>query len=107
MLSALLLMLEVQRAWWCPAFKDIGWHIGFWNLVGAVGFMICGAFGYSSQSRWVEQSAISTFWGGSKRSRREGHTENLMRGAGSWAFLIGSIMQLYEVVWREPPKNVD
>lgn len=21
---------------------------------------------------------------------------------GSWAFLIGSVMQLYEVIWREP-----
>jgi hypothetical protein len=21
---------------------------------------------------------------------------------GSWAFLIGSVMQLYEAVWREP-----
>jgi hypothetical protein len=37
--------------------------VGFWNLVGAVGFMICGAFGYSPVERWVEQSALSTFWG--------------------------------------------
>ncbi|GHJ84515.1 hypothetical protein NliqN6_0917 [Naganishia liquefaciens] len=83
MLSAILLMLEVQTRWWKPALSDIGWHIGFWNLVGAVGFMICGAFGYSPLERWVTQSGLSTFW-------------------GSWAFLIGSGMQLYEVIWREP-----
>src|SRR4051794_20899834 len=94
MLSAILLMLEVQTRWWKPALSDIGWHsedlidlvcssyvayspytlsstpfsggaqtVGFWNLVGAVGFMTCGAFGYSPVERWVEQSALSTFWG--------------------------------------------
>jgi len=88
MISAILIMLEVQTRWWKPALKDIGWHVGFWNLVGAVGFMICGAFGYSPVERWVEQSAISTFW-------------------GSWAFLIGSVMQLYEVIWREPVEKKD
>ncbi|KAJ9093530.1 hypothetical protein QFC21_006364 [Naganishia friedmannii] len=72
-ISALLLMLEVQTKWWKPALGDIGWHR----------FMICGAFGYSPVERWVEQSDLSTFW-------------------GSWSFLIGSVMQLYEVIWREP-----
>lgn len=94
MLSAILLMLEVQTRWWKPALGDIGWHsgylidavipyylawlmfaaisslcfhliipVGLWNLVGAVGFMICGAFGYSPLERWVTQSGLSTFWG--------------------------------------------
>jgi hypothetical protein len=88
MLSSVLLMLEVQTRWWKPALSDIGWHgehflfqlrpsvhswfyrsnptVGFWNLVGAVGFMLCGAFGYSSAERWVQQSGISTFWGESR-----------------------------------------
>ena len=26
MLSAILLMLEVQTRWWKPALSDIGWH---------------------------------------------------------------------------------
>lgn len=92
MISAVLLMLEVQTKWYRPALGDIGWHstsspplsiscsntvpppfssvrhwpriVGFWNLVGAEGFMICGAFGYSPLERWVTQSALSTFWGG-------------------------------------------
>jgi len=50
-----------------------------WNFVGGVGFTICGAFGYST-AHWAQyQSTLSTFWGG-------------------WAFLIGSVLQLYEAV---------
>lgn len=101
MLSAILLMLEVQTRWWKPALGDIGWHsgylidaaityhsarlilagifsswfrlvisVGLWNLVGAVGFMICGAFGYSPLERWVTQSGLSTFWGESVLYRK-------------------------------------
>ena len=57
--------------------------VGFWNLIGALGFTLCGAFGYSSSSGLEYQSALSTFW-------------------GSWAFLIGSGCQIWEVIWREP-----
>ena len=57
--------------------------VGFWNLVGALGFTLCGAFGYSPASGLVYESALSTFW-------------------GSWAFLIGSGIQLWETLWREP-----
>jgi len=50
-----------------------------WNFVGGVGFTISGAFGYST-AHWAQyESTLSTFWGG-------------------WAFLIGSILQLYEAV---------
>ncbi|KAH8088200.1 hypothetical protein HD553DRAFT_269127 [Filobasidium floriforme] len=82
-ISALFLMIETQKKWWLPNLTDLGWHISFWNLVGGVGFTLCGAMGYNTDERWVDNSAISTFW-------------------GSWAFLIGSVMQLYEAVWREP-----
>ena len=33
-------MLETQRKWYVPAFGVLGWHIGFWNLVGAIGFTV-------------------------------------------------------------------
>jgi hypothetical protein len=139
MISAILLMLEVQTKWWKPALGDIGWHsastpspsfphtsdpmsddspdsslchlcaiVGFWNLVGAVGFMICGAFGYSPVERWVTQSALSTFWGELFLSHNLQVV--LIRyyvSLGSWAFLIGSVMQLYEVIWREPIDKKD
>lgn len=33
-------MLETQSKWYIPAPKVLGWHIGFWNLIGAVGFTV-------------------------------------------------------------------
>jgi len=78
-ISSILYMLENQKKWYQPALSQLGWHIGFWNFVGALGFTICGAFGYSKE-HWAQyESALATFWGG-------------------WAFLIGSILQLYESV---------
>ncbi|KAI0777417.1 hypothetical protein BD413DRAFT_516462 [Trametes elegans] len=88
-ISSSLLMIEVQKRWWLPNLRSMGWHIGFWNLVGAVGFALCGALGYGSlaSSGVNYQSVLSTFW-------------------GSWAFLIGSLIQLWETLWREdPPKQ--
>jgi tellurite resistance protein TehA-like permease len=85
--ASVLLCLEVQRAWYRPALLSLGWHVGFWNLVGALGFTLCGAFGYAANNAtWAEfQSTTSTFWGG-------------------WAFLIGSLAQLWEAVYREAPE---
>ncbi|TDL19984.1 hypothetical protein BD410DRAFT_726472 [Rickenella mellea] len=85
-ISSLLLMLETQTAWYKPNFQSLGYHIGFWNLVGGTGFMLCGALGYSMDTRAVYQSGLSTFW-------------------GSWAFLIGSILQTWEAVVQEGPEE--
>ncbi|XAO22397.1 hypothetical protein I312_101167 [Cryptococcus bacillisporus CA1280] len=82
--SSAILMIEVQKHWWLPNIIDIGWWVGFWNLIGAIGFTLCGALGYSSASGMVYESDLATFW-------------------GSWAFLIGSAFQVTEVIWREPP----
>jgi len=78
-ISAGIFMLEAQHRWWKPNVTDIGWHVGFWNLVGGVGFTLCAIFGYSTQHWRLYQSSLSTFW-------------------GSWAFLIGSAMQWWESV---------
>lgn len=63
-------MLEVQKKWWLPNLASLGWyvsvylefvvgeadggcvrrHIAFWNLIGALGFTLCGALGYASLS---------------------------------------------------------
>ena len=47
-------------------------HIGFWNLVGSVGFTLCGALGYGAVGHpWMNyQSILATFW-------------------GSWSFMVG------------------
>ncbi|KEY68534.1 hypothetical protein S7711_08808 [Stachybotrys chartarum IBT 7711] len=76
--SGFLFMVEVQPHWYMPAPRVLGWHIGFWNLVGAIGFTLCGALGFGAQREGVEYAlTLATF-------------------IGSWAFLIGSVIQLYE-----------
>lgn len=82
-ISGLLFMVETQKKWWLPAFDVLGWHIGFWNFIGAMGFLLCGCFGYSSASWAVFQASTSTFW-------------------GSFAFEIGSVIQLYESLDKSP-----
>ncbi|WWC90228.1 uncharacterized protein L201_005161 [Kwoniella dendrophila CBS 6074] len=82
-ISSLIIMIEVQKKWWLPNLTEIGWWVGFWNLIGSFGFFLSGALGYSSKSGVVYQSGLSTFW-------------------GSWAFLLGSFCQTYEAIWREP-----
>jgi hypothetical protein len=81
--SGTLFMVETQSKWWKPAPKTLGWWIGVWNLIGGVGFTICPAFGYD-ESSWAQyQACMSTFW-------------------GSWAFLIGSVIQWYESLEKFP-----
>jgi hypothetical protein len=81
--SGTLFMLETQTKWWKPAPKALGWWIGLWNLIGGVGFTICPAFGYD-ESSWAQyQACLSTFW-------------------GSWAFLVGSVVQWYESLEKFP-----
>ncbi|KAF3013949.1 hypothetical protein E8E14_004968 [Neopestalotiopsis sp. 37M] len=77
-ISGWLFMLETQPSWYRPALGTLGWHIGFWNLVGAIGFTLCGALGFASENESAAYaSVLATF-------------------IGSWAFLIGSVIQWYE-----------
>ncbi|KAJ4396173.1 hypothetical protein N0V93_000392 [Gnomoniopsis smithogilvyi] len=83
-ISSWLFMLETQSKWYIPAPTVLGWHIGFWNLIGALGFTLCGAFGFASSSEVYETALTwSTF-------------------VGSWAFLIGSLIQWYESLDKYP-----
>ena len=83
-ISGTLFMLETQDFWYKPAFLVLGWHIGFWNLIGAIGFTLCGALGPAYGNSGAEyQASLATFW-------------------GSWAFLIGSIIQWYESLDKYP-----
>lgn len=72
----------------CGARLDPCRQVAFWNLVGAIGFTLCGALGYAAvaSSKANYQSILSTFW-------------------GSWAFMIGSVIQLWETLWREDSKS--
>lgn len=82
-ISGTLFMLETQSRWYKPAPKTLGWWIGAWNLIGGIGFTVCPAFGYDEASWAQYQSCLSTFW-------------------GSWAFLIGSVIQWYESLDKHP-----
>jgi hypothetical protein len=82
-ISGTLFMIETQEKWYKPAPLILGWHVGFWNLIGGVGFTLCPAFGFDT-AHWAQfQASCSTFW-------------------GSWAFLIGSSFQLYESLQKHP-----
>lgn len=72
-ISSWLFMLETQPNWHTPSLTTLGWHIGFWNLIGALGFTLCGALGFASGSSPACETASlwSTF-------------------IGSWAFLVCS-----------------
>ncbi|KAL7954811.1 hypothetical protein V8C34DRAFT_293304 [Trichoderma compactum] len=86
--SSTLYMLETQQKWWRPAPHLLGWHIAFWNLVGAFGFTLCGALGMAFDNSGAQfQAGLATFW-------------------GSWAFLIGSYLQLYESLSKHPVEQV-
>ncbi|KAI8629728.1 hypothetical protein F5Y19DRAFT_431648 [Xylariaceae sp. FL1651] len=83
-ISSWLFMLETQPKWYIPAPKTLGWHIAFWNLVGAFGFTICGALGFASANEAASYaSLLATF-------------------IGSLAFLIGSIIQWFESLDKYP-----
>lgn len=61
--SGLLYMLETQERWWKPAPQILGWHIAFWNLIGAFGFTLCGALGMAYRSSGAQyQASLATFW---------------------------------------------
>ena len=88
--SGVLFMLETQNTWWRPAPATLGWWIGAWNVVGAVGFMLCGALGPAASGGDEGagfQSNLATFWGG-------------------WAFLVGSVVQWYESLQKHPVEEV-
>jgi len=83
-LASVLFMLEEQNVWWRPAPFSVGWHVGLWNLIGSVGFTLCGAYGCCEHlsPKAEYQSVFYLFW-------------------GSWAFMIGSLIQFWETLWRE------
>ncbi|GAA5940737.1 hypothetical protein JCM1841_000344 [Sporobolomyces salmonicolor] len=85
-LAGLVFCLETQHKWWKPNLTSLGWQIGFWNVVGGFGFWFCGIFGIWRQTDIHDPNhfqrygtGLSTFW-------------------GSWAFLLGSYLQLLETL---------
>lgn len=85
LIASIMFMLETQDKWYKPAPKLLGWWIGAWSIAGSVGFELCAGFGPTSQNHtWAGyQSSLSSMW-------------------GSAAYLIGSFLQWYEAVNKNP-----
>ncbi|KAI7352415.1 hypothetical protein KC354_g12000 [Hortaea werneckii] len=81
--SGVLFTIETQKQWWKPAPHVLGWHVGFWNTVGGIGFTLCPIFGFSASHWGLYQAGCCTFW-------------------GSFSFLIGSTIQWYESLNKHP-----
>lgn len=76
-LSSLLYILETQPNWYTPQPFQIGWHIGFFNMLGGIGWTLAASFGYCD-AHWCEyQSQLSLIW-------------------ASCAFSFGAALQWYE-----------
>ncbi|GAA5978628.1 hypothetical protein JCM11641_002794 [Rhodosporidiobolus odoratus] len=85
-IAGAIFAIEVQERWYLPKLMSLGWHIGIWNVIGGFGFLFSGIFGVWRQTSLADPgkyqywgTAFSTFW-------------------GSWAFLIGSYLQLLETL---------
>ena len=55
-ISGWLFMIESQEVWWIVSWKDLktlGWHVGFWNLIGGIGFTVSAIF-YVRRSRYID-----------------------------------------------------
>lgn len=81
--AGFLYTIEMQKKWWKPAPRSLGWHIGVWKTSGAIGFLLLACFGLK-QAQWAQdQSAIHCVW-------------------GSWAFMISSVLRWYECLEQYP-----
>lgn len=81
-----LFMLETQSRWYVPAPRVLGWHVGFWKLVGCTGFLLSAVFSPLGQHGLQfagRQSSISALW-------------------GSCLVLLGSLVQMYESLEKHP-----
>lgn len=58
--SGTLFMLETQKKWYIPALGTLGWHIGFWNWIGGIGFTLCPCLGLDTASWAQYQASCST-----------------------------------------------
>jgi hypothetical protein len=60
-IAGYLQMVEVKSIW-SEKLKDVRWHAGFWNALGAIGFGVSAAFAYSTCClEWGVY--FSTLWG--------------------------------------------
>lgn len=76
-LASIFYILETQPNWYTPQPFKIGWHIGFFNLIGGIGWTVAASFGYCEQHFCHYQGELALIW-------------------ASCAFTFGSALQWYE-----------
>lgn len=81
--SSCLITLETQTHWYAINILDLGWHVGFWNVLGSAGFLVSACFGYSN----APSDTAYFHWGVAFSTY-----------LGSWTFLLGSYLQYYEIL---------
>ncbi len=84
--ACVLFMVETQHRWYMPAPHVLGWHVGFWKLVGCIFFTVSAVFGPLGQHGMESATANS----------------GLASFCGSWAILLGSFCQWYESLDKYP-----
>ena len=64
--SSALYLLETQNNWYTPAPHLLGWWVGFWNMVGSVGWTLAAVLGYCDLhvSRWSLYPSCKGVWSG-------------------------------------------
>ena len=87
-IASWMAMREVQLSLLSFPISKIGWQAGFWNLIGAVGFFLCGLFGLITNTPLLRNSPLN-FWGASFSTLW-----------GSIAFLLASYLMLIEILNR-------
>ena len=82
-LSSYCIMIEVQTKFYKIRPISLGWHVGFWNILGSVGFFISGFVGFYlpdvNDPLFIDGVALSTY-------------------VGSYCFLFGSMLQYVELI---------
>lgn len=92
-ISSIIMMLEEQSKWYIPALDKIGWHAPFWNLIGAIGFLLSPIFAYLAN--WEGHGVVCCqFWGTAFNTYY-----------GSWAFLVSSLLMLFEAQNPDPQSS--
>ena len=82
--AAFVLTIMAQDKWYKPALTKVAWHTSFWNLLGAVGFVVSGSITLLAPTA-AFQSALASF-------------------IGSWTFLFGALLQWYMIMDYYPRK---
>lgn len=76
-------LAAAQEKWYIPRPLHLDWQVGFWNAIGSLGFTLAGALFYPGTDALSLQASLAGFW-------------------GSWAYLIGSLIQWYLVMGNYP-----